>query len=190
MKKMAVFVMVLGAAACVTPPGDEPAAEGKADPQQKAAALPPPIQTEAWNADLKLADQINLLWPASVTNAQLLYRVGPLIEPVTTGGPPQTTPTYLAFDINDGAVTHVFLVVTGSSVGTNLKSAFNSAMSTRTNGSTTHYGGGTGGDTYGVPPTPHPNIDNFEISGLWQQNAIDAAATISSADAQFSDYVE
>src|ERR1700733_5219069 len=111
MKNMAVLAMVLSGAACVTPPGDEPTTEsGKANPQQKAAGLPPPIQTEAWNADLKAADQINLLWPASVTNAQLLYRVGPVIETQTTGGPPQTTPTYLAFDVNDGTVTHVFLV--------------------------------------------------------------------------------
>jgi hypothetical protein len=174
----------------VAQPGDEPATTEAATPQQKSTM--PPITAKTWDTTLKPADQINLLWPPGATSAQMLYRIGPEIQAVTTSGTIQSTPTYLAFDVVDGTVANVFIVVTGSAVGTNLKSAYNSALSERTNAPADfdHWGGGEGGGTWGVPPSPRPVIDGYSISATWQQHAIDAASAIHSAETNFGAYAD
>ena len=190
MKSMIVFAMMM-VTACVTAPGDERTEGAKADPQQKTA-LPAPIQAVAWDPTLKLSAQINLLWPNSVSNAQMLYRTGPLATSPTTFGTELYTPTTLAFDITDGTVAHVYWVVTGSTAYTNLRSAFGSAQTERVNtpSDIDHSGGGEGVGNGYIPPAPRPVIDDYFISGEWQQAAIEAAAQIKAADDQFASYVD
>jgi hypothetical protein len=172
-------------------PGDAPATtEGaKATPEQKGVKTS--ITALEWDTTMSLSEQVDYLWPPSADHAHLLYRIGPEIEPLSESyiAP---TPTYLAFDVSDGAVIHVIIVPTGSSTGYNLKTAWNQAMSTRTNAPTEfdHSGGSTGGNTWGVPPSPRPVIDGYVISPEWQQQAIDAVATIYSAETTFGGYAD
>jgi hypothetical protein len=190
MKTMAMFAILFSA--CVAP-GDDPAPSTEPSDVSIKASVPSPINTELWNVKQTDAEKLDALWPDSAQTSEILYREGPDMVNGT-----DSQPAYLAFVVYNGAVQHVYWIVKGSSVGTDFKSSFNTAFSTRTNTTIpsdpySHFGGGTGGGGEGKPPSPHPTVipsQGFSISGIWQQNAIDAAGALDQTEKTFLEYAE
>ncbi len=141
---------------------------------------------------MKLSEQEDLLWPPGASSVTILYRSGPPLYSPTTTYP---SPTYLAFDVADGSVTNVIMVIVGSSTGSNLKAVLNTVFAEHTNqpADTDNHTGSVGGGVHVTPPAPTPIIDGYDqfaISGVWQQDAIDAASTVNDAYDTFAAHTE